>query len=86
MMDTRDKEKRTCRGVIDLLCDYLEGEIPREDSEALEIHLSDCPPCMAFLNTYRKTTELCRHLQPEDIPVELKEKLEQFIRERKWES
>jgi len=78
---TRRRHKQTCREIVEILCEYLEGELPREEREELDRHLADCPPCLAFLNTYRKTSQLCRALRPEDIPEELKRRVENFLKE-----
>ncbi len=75
------RHRHTCEGVVDLLCDYLEGDLPSDEEKDLGIHMEDCPPCVAFLNTYRKTSEVCRLLSPEDIPPELRERLEKFLKE-----
>ena len=42
-----------CRQIADLLGDYLEGSLPRETRELIDFHIDGCPPCVAFLNTYR---------------------------------
>lgn len=76
------KHKQTCKEIVEILCDYLEGELPQEEKEELDRHVEDCPPCLAFLNTYRRTSQLCKALRPEDIPVELKMRLERFLKEK----
>jgi anti-sigma factor RsiW len=75
--------KHSCQGVVDLLCDLLEGDLPKEEEQELEGHMTDCPPCVAFMNTYRKTTDVCKSLRVEDIPAELRDRLERFIAEGK---
>jgi anti-sigma factor RsiW len=72
-----------CQECLDLLVDYLEGELSPERALALEIHLELCPPCVAFLNTYRGTVDLARTLRADDIPPELTQRLIDFLtRER----
>lgn len=83
LMNKERKKDQSCRGVVNLLCDYLEGDMASEESRDLEDHMEECPPCLSFLKTYRKTTELCSSLRPEDLPPELKEKLEQMLKKRK---
>lgn len=48
----------SCREVIDFLMDYDANELPPAQREEFERHLRVCPPCVAYLNTYRKTVEL----------------------------
>jgi anti-sigma factor RsiW len=81
-MKKRDEQahRHSCRGVVDLLCDYVEEDLVPEERHELDRHMADCPPCLAFLKTYQKTTEICRSLRPEDIPAELMERLKEFLR------
>ena len=72
----------TCKEITDLLADYLEGSLDSQTAQALEAHLSDCWICDNFLRTYRSTTNLLHDLGEEEIPVELKEGLLRFFRER----
>ena len=75
-----------CQEVIDLLMDYLEGELPSPRAAALKAHLDGCSPCLAFLNTYRSTIQVSRQLSVEEIPPELTERLLEFLkRERRQE-
>ncbi len=46
----------TCREHIEqFLCDYVNGELPREQAAAFERHIACCKPCMLYLDSYRKT-------------------------------
>jgi hypothetical protein len=69
-----------CDECVALLVDYLEGELPPDRARALELHLDLCPPCVAFVNTYRGTVNVARTLQAEDIPPELTQRLIDFLR------
>lgn len=71
-----------CRDIGDLLHDYLEGGLEPALRRQLETHLADCPGCLAFLNTYRRTVSVARDLRCEDIPPELQRKLRSFIRQK----
>ncbi len=71
-----------CKECLDLLHDYLEGTLKAETSEALENHFQDCPPCIAFMNTYKSTTSLCREaLRETEVPDAVKLKLKEFLNE-----
>lgn len=74
------KHKHTCQELVELLCDYLEGDLPQAEKEELDRHMRECPPCMAFLKTYEKTSQICKSLRPEDIPQEMRRRLEAFLR------
>tara|TARA_B100000686_G_scaffold353865_1_gene461191 strand:+ start:4916 stop:5164 length:249 start_codon:yes stop_codon:yes gene_type:complete len=71
-----------CKECLDLLCDYLEGELDDKTSRSLEQHFEDCPPCIAFFKTYKTTAKLCREsFGTIEIPPEVKKKLTQFIKD-----
>ena len=72
-----------CDECVELLVDYLEGELPPERARALEIHLDLCPSCVAFVNTYRDTVNIARTIQADDIPPELTQRLIDFLHKEK---
>jgi hypothetical protein len=45
----------------------------------IETHLAGCPPCIEFAESLRKTVELCRHYQPNDLPEPLGESARQQL-------
>ncbi len=55
-----------CRRIFALLSEYLDAELPADTCEQIAAHLNDCPPCVEFLESLRKTIALCRSLQVED--------------------
>jgi anti-sigma factor RsiW len=72
-----------CQECIDLLVDYLEGDLPPERARALDIHLEMCPPCVAFVRTYKGTVDVARELPAQEIPPELTQRLLDFLRREK---
>jgi len=72
-----------CDECVELLVDYISGELPLERARALEIHLDLCPPCVTFVNTYRNTVNIARTLQADDIPPEVTQRLIDFLRKEK---
>jgi anti-sigma factor RsiW len=72
-----------CQDCIDLLVDYLDGDLAPARARALEIHLELCPACWRFLRTYRGTVDAARTLPAAEIPPELTQRLIDFLnRER----
>ena len=73
----------TCkRLILDSLVEYEDGSMPAPDREALESHLSHCPPCIVFLKTYRATGRTLKMLKPREIPRNLAEAVMSFVHER----
>jgi anti-sigma factor RsiW len=58
-----------CKEVFALLSDYLNLELPPEACQEIEAHIADCPPCIEFAESLRKTVDLCRHYQPTEFPA-----------------
>ncbi|HEY3068556.1 MAG TPA: zf-HC2 domain-containing protein [Methylomirabilota bacterium] len=80
MSDPNDLE---CRQIAELLGDYLDGTLPRETRELLEWHIEGCPPCVAFVNTYRGAIKATRQLREVEIPRELKQRLRAVLKSRR---
>ena len=72
-----------CRQIADLLGDYLDGTLPKSTRELLEWHIEGCPPCVAFVNTYRGTINAATKLQDVEVPRELKKRLLDVLRSQR---
>jgi anti-sigma factor RsiW len=70
----------TCKECIDLLLDYVEGELSVDVRSRLETHLGGCEPCVSFLKTYRATPGLCRSALAAKMPDDISKKLTDFLR------
>ena len=57
-----------CRECMDLLADYVDGTLPKDQAELLDWHLEGCPNCVAFVNTYKGTVDAARRLRETKIP------------------
>jgi len=74
--------KCPCKEVQQLLFDYAQGNLDADTARKLEKHIGDCPPCLEYVESYRKTIHACReHCKSpaRDMPPELKQKLTDFI-------
>lgn len=70
----------SCKESIDVLLDYLDGQMSPEEEKHLQEHLGACPPCVDFLRTYRATPSLCKRALAAKMPEELTRKLTDFLR------
>ena len=48
----------TCRDFTEFLDEYLFGNLSGEERFIFESHLAECPSCVAYLDSYRKTIQL----------------------------
>ncbi len=66
----------TCRDFSKFLSDYLEGELPQEQSLVFDHHIGECPDCKAYLSTFRETIRLGKAVcQEEEAPAEISPEL-----------
>jgi anti-sigma factor RsiW len=66
---TRDIEQLSCQELVELVTDYLEGALPKDDRHALEEHISGCDGCRDYVEQMRATIALAGEVrQPELSP------------------
>jgi anti-sigma factor RsiW len=73
----------TCKQIIELLSDYLEGDMSPAQREAFEAHMSACPPCVVFLEDLKTTRVLIEGLRCEEVPQEVQSRLRSFLERRR---
>ncbi|MBX3407168.1 MAG: zf-HC2 domain-containing protein [Phycisphaeraceae bacterium] len=64
----------TCREAIDFIMAYLDNELPLEQRHEFERHLSVCPSCVNYLDSYQRTVTLGRETHrgnTDDVPASL---------------
>jgi predicted anti-sigma-YlaC factor YlaD len=57
----------TCRAAVELMTDYLEGELTGKERDRFEQHLRHCPPCVRILDQLRVTPEVVAALDPDEL-------------------
>ena len=72
-----------CREFTEFLHEYLFGNMSAEQRAEFDKHLAECPWCVAYLDSYRKTIQLeqAAFSAPEDAPppADVAEELVQAI-------
>ena len=71
-----------CHQLIDFCFDYIEGDLPDTEQLGFQRHLAQCPDCVVFFETYRRTPELTREALATEIPPSVKEAVRSFLRTR----
>jgi anti-sigma factor RsiW len=56
-----------CRDLVEMLTDYLEGNLDPSDVERVDAHLSVCPPCVDVLEQFRRVVGLTGELREEEV-------------------
>ena len=73
----------TCQQVTGLIVDYVTGELDATTRSILDKHLHNCRDCVAFLNTYQETIRVTRTVRYADVPDELLDRVQQFLRNKR---
>jgi anti-sigma factor RsiW len=48
----------SCREVVELVTDYLDGALAPDERERFEAHLAACDPCVVYVEQIRTTQRL----------------------------
>ena len=65
-----DVEAFSCRELVELVTDYLEGALSPADVRRFEEHIDGCDGCTEYLSQFRRTIELTGTLTPDDLTPE----------------
>jgi len=72
-------KRLTCRDAIEILASFLDQTLSSDAAARLTEHVKDCPPCVAYLATYRRTRELVGRAGRVEMPPELRARLRRFL-------
>ena len=71
----------TCRGIVGLVTDYLEGALPPNVVRLFDEHLETCEGCQRYLEQMRITVATVGRIRGDDMPAEMRERLLATFRE-----
>jgi len=74
--------RQSCREITDLVLSYLTNELEPKVKREFERHLSICPDCVNFLNTYKKIVTVTKSVQQSDLPTRVRDNILSFLRKR----
>lgn len=72
----------TCVSGVELLADYLDGAVPADVKASIETHVTGCPRCRAFIESYQATPRVLRDATAVEMPAELEASLMEALRTR----
>ena len=64
-----------CMSGVELLMDYMEGDVAPDVRAAIEAHVAGCPRCEAFIASYRETPRIVREATRVEMPADLEASL-----------
>lgn len=71
----------SCRDVVELVNDYLEGEMPAPLRARFELHLDDCPHCVTYLEQFRVAVTLTGRLREDSLDPSVRDELLRLFRD-----
>lgn len=76
-------EHITCQEVVDLVTDYLEGELSVHDSSLFEQHLNFCDGCVSYVDQIKATVVMVGRIREEEVPPDTRRQLMAAFRDWK---
>ena len=83
-MSRRTNQMLTCREMVELVTDYLEGRLDGAQRERFEAHVAECDGCIRYVEQMRMTITALGHIPPETISPEAERELLDAFRD--WRS
>jgi anti-sigma factor RsiW len=71
----------SCKELVELVTDYLEGRLPDATRQQLEAHLTDCDGCTIYIEQMRVTLRALGRIPEDTIPVQARQELISAFRE-----
>jgi anti-sigma factor RsiW len=71
----RSTDEMTCRELVEVVTDYLEGALAVGDCHRLERHLEGCRHCVRYIDQMRRTIRTLGELSVESIAPETRREL-----------
>ncbi len=68
-------DELTCRELVEIVTEYLEGALAPEDYARFERHLGMCEGCSIYVDQMRETIRLTGMLSEDEIPEDAREAL-----------
>lgn len=65
----------TCKDFLRELGEYLDETTDPSTRQALEKHITECPNCWVIFDTCKKTIQVYKGMEPQELPDPVHEKL-----------
>lgn len=75
-----DPHDMSCRELVEVLTEYLDGTLGAHDRARLEAHLSACDDCQAYVAQFRAAITLAGHVDVDGLPAQLRSDLLRVFR------
>ncbi len=76
-------ELMTCKELVELVTEYIEGTLPDDIRLRVESHLMSCEGCTNYVEQMRQTIQLTGQIREEQLSAEQKDGLLKLFRDWK---
>ena len=70
----------TCKELVELVTDYLDGALPPREVARFEEHIVTCPPCHTHLEQMRRTIDVVGRIPDETLSPDAEQDLLEAFR------
>jgi len=74
------EEQMTCKELVELVTEYIEGTLPDDVRMRVEGHLTGCDGCTNYIEQMRQTIQLTGQIREEDLSAEQRDDLLKLFR------
>jgi len=72
----------TCKDFLNELNEYLDETADPGLRQELEQHVNECPNCWVVVDTTRKTLQIFKSTEPEDLPPDVERRLMEALQRK----
>ena len=65
----------TCKEFLHELSEFLDDSVDAQIRTKLEKHVSECPNCWVIFDTTKKTLQVYKGMEPQEIPGDIRDRL-----------
>jgi anti-sigma factor RsiW len=65
----------SCKELVEVITDYLEGSMAAADRARFEAHLEECPYCVTYLEQMRNTIAVLGELSEQSLDPDARDEL-----------
>ena len=69
------ENEMSCKELLEVITEYLEGTLPEGERARFEYHLGKCPGCQTYLEQMRQTVRTVGRLSEESLPLPARNEL-----------
>lgn len=69
-----DPQEMSCKELVELITEYLEGMLPEPERARFERHLAQCDGCQTYIEQMRQMIGALGKIEERSIPPEVLEK------------